>query len=1600
MFVIVLMAILINTSPVQNWLVSAVTHRLSDDLKTKVSIRHVNFSLFNKMNLEGVYVEDRHKDTLLNAGRITVNITDWFFLKDRVELKNIELEDATVRLHRTDSVWNYTFIADYFSSPSTPDKEKKSIVLLLKQMKLANVHIKQLDEWRGQDQQIDLKSLSLEADKIDFSKKLLDIRSLVMDEPVFSIYDYPARRPKRLRPVRNAGTDSLATPFNEDGWLVSVKELTMNNGAFRSDRKIKRAPYSYFDDSHIHFFAVNAQIKDIRLVQDTLTANVKMSTRERSGFTVNSLVSEFRMEPGAMIFNKLDIKTPSSHLSDYYAMRYSDFDDDMQAFIRNVKLEGRFHNSTVHTKDIAYFAPALKSWNKLIRIDGDVKGTIDNLSAKNFVLESGKSTRLNGNIKMVGLPDIDSTYIDFRANDFQTTYNDVLSVAPALKDITEPRLSEIKYLGFKGTFTGFIRDFVTYGTLQTNLGILTTDVNMKFPKKGASIYSGKINTSNFDLGRLMDVPQLGNVSFNGTITGKGFTAQTMDAELDGKFARLQFKNYDYTNIAVKGRMNRKLFKGNIHIDDPNVIAILDGDIDFNAERPEFNFFADIQRSNLKTLGFARQDMNVIGKFDMNFNGDNIDNFLGTVSLYDVAVTRDNETYVFDTLTLSSQTIDQQKILQLRNTEASAFLIGNFTIRELPDAVKQFLNKYYPAYIPPPDKSIKNQNFLFQLDVKNIDQYLALIHPSIRGFNNSTIVGSLNSETNLMAISAMIPYASYKNIGVHDFRLTGVGNMDSLKLTGIIGNTVINDSLQFPGSKISIASSNNQSQLSISTSATQTINDAKLSAQITNLEDGVEIHLDPGSIVLNEKTWRINDGGEMTISKAYMDARNIKFTNGEQEISIVSKHSDVGTWDDIIVDMKKVNIGDFMPFIVKEPRMEGIVTGTVTIEDAFRSMYVSANLKTEQFRLANDSVGTVNITGAWDDRNKKAIYEAISDNKNYKFSIAGSYDVVDSLNQEINANANFDYTNIHFLEQYLGSVFGNIKGFATGNLRMKGNIKAPEYTGEIMVRNAGLKVLYTQCFYEFDSAKIVFAPGSIHFGTVILKDTLYKHNREPVNTATLTGDLQHNNFRDFVYNISINTNRLLMLNTTRSDNGTFYGKAIGKGTFRLRGPEDEMRMSITGETVDSSSIYITSASSKESSNADYIIWKQYGKEMNYDSIGKAASELNVDLNLTANNYTRMYMVLDEITGDIIEATGSGTLKMHTGTNAPFTINGKYTIDQGYYRFSFQEIFKKPFILLPNEGSYIRWDGDPYKAEINLRAKYIANDVKLSSLYSAQGQTTDPEVSRLKGERTDVDVLCTLTGSLGKPDIVFDISLAANSDVKNSQRLLGDLQRINSDDNEKNKQVAYLIVFRSFAPIGQYNVQQTDAATFAFNTISEYISGYLSSSLKTLLYGIFKDPSLSVNFNYTRASIDPTGTGAGIGNTVNLTRDNISLQFIKSLLNDKLVITFGSDFNFVSSGSQAALNAQSTSFLFLPDITAEYKITPDGKFRISCFYRSNFDALSTTGKRNRAGGSISFRTEFDPESLRRKKEQIRRKDEKEQKNDSTSVGSLFNNARDRQ
>ncbi len=97
------------------------------------------------------------------------------------------------------------------------------------------------------------------------------------------------------------------------------------------------------------------------------------------------------------------------------------------------------------------------------------------------------------------------------------------------------------------------------------------------------------------------------------------------------------------------------------------------------------------------------------------------------------------------------------------------------------------------------------------------------------------------------------------------------------------------------------------------------------------------------------------------------------------------------------------------------------------------------------------------------------------------------------------------------------------------------------------------------------------------------------------------------------------------------------------------------------------------------------------------------------------------------------------------------------------------------------------------------------------------------------------------------------------------------------------------------------------------------------------------------------------------TFNIDRTNLNLSVNKSLFNERLTFTFGSavDFGLTSQQVNATRNLP-----FLPDITAEWKISPDGKLALTFFYRDSYNYLIGAGVRqNRSGASISYRREFD-------------------------------------
>src|SRR5690606_41325600 len=91
-----------------------------------------------------------------------------------------------------------------------------------------------------------------------------------------------------------------------------------------------------------------------------------------------------------------------------------------------------------------------------------------------------------------------------------------------------------------------------------------------------------------------------------------------------------------------------------------------------------------------------------------------------------------------------------------------------------------------------------------------------------------------------------------------------------------------------------------------------------------------------------------------------------------------------------------------------------------------------------------------------------------------------------------------------------------------------------------------------------------------------------------------------------------------------------------------GPLNELLMNITGQPSDSSRLFITTQVSRESGQADFVVWKVYGREMEVIP-SSSESKLTLNLDLAANNYVNMYVILDELTGDIIREIGRASCR---------------------------------------------------------------------------------------------------------------------------------------------------------------------------------------------------------------------------------------------------------------------------------------------------------------------------------------------------------------------
>lgn len=123
-----MLLLLFQYKPVQTWAAKKAAAYLSEKLKTEIGIKSLYIQPFTSVVLEGFYVLDKEKDTLVNTPKLTVELNGFSLfssIENRIiDFKLIQLDSGSFYLKKEKNGSNLKFIIDYFNAPGPPDTSK------------------------------------------------------------------------------------------------------------------------------------------------------------------------------------------------------------------------------------------------------------------------------------------------------------------------------------------------------------------------------------------------------------------------------------------------------------------------------------------------------------------------------------------------------------------------------------------------------------------------------------------------------------------------------------------------------------------------------------------------------------------------------------------------------------------------------------------------------------------------------------------------------------------------------------------------------------------------------------------------------------------------------------------------------------------------------------------------------------------------------------------------------------------------------------------------------------------------------------------------------------------------------------------------------------------------------------------------------------------------------------------------------------------------------------------------------------------------------------------------------------------------------------
>lgn len=1300
-----------------------------------------------------------------------------------------------------------------------------------------------------------------------------------------------------------------------------------------------------FDTRHLSVSHLSSHIILNLLTDDSLNINIKrLSLREASGIDLKSL--RFKLEAGRQraTLSNLELSLPSSQLRlGPIAATYRLRDGQLQP--STLRFTGSIAESHITPHDLAALSAKLQRFVRPVAIASTFAGTDESIVLQSLHIAVPQQQQpvalaspADMRISLSGTAHALGRTPRWTADIAQLMVNEE-GLEMLAHDIPDA-IGRMHSIDYRGQASGQGSDITTKGVLRSGVG----NANIAFELRRHH-FAGHLDTQGINLRQLLDNTRFGilatNINVEGNTSHKRYKAK-------GSIQQFDYNDYAYHNLRVDGTYDNGLVSGSLDIDDPNLAADINGSLNTNARTTAAHLTANVHHFNPSTvnlldgkLGRATYGARIVASF----TGRSLNTAKGSLDITNFYKHTADGAYALDSLLLRAGNNAQGHYLTLSSDFAQAEVNGRFDYATLIQSVKNAIVHKLPSiqHLTPIKFSPTRANdFTLRATISRSDWLREFLGLDIDLRQPLRLRGSLSSATDNIEANIYAPELTYNGARYRDVSalITSPGNKlnADLSIVKVAGNGV---GMEY---RLEASATDDQlvSVLSVDNHAARRLT-GRLNSAVRFSRGAMGQSV--AHVAIAQSTFSVGDSiftihpSSIAYSKNRLEIDNFAMTRGQQHIK-VNGITTADTADSLIVDLNDVDVSYMLDLVnFHAVDFSGRASGKAFVSQLFAKPNARAELQVDDFRFQDGRMGTLHARVNWN----RALEEIdIDAQARDTIHTAGTMPRPRITNIEGYVSPRRNYIDLaieaidtrgEFVASFCSSFMRDADLTANGHVRLWGDLGDINLTGEI-VANGQVRITPLNTVYTLHNDTVRCLVNEIQFRN----DTILDRNG---NVGIVSGSLYHDHLSRLTYDLNVRANHLLAYDWGPSYGSTFYGTVYGTGEVGIKGRSGEVNIDVDVTPTQGSQVVYDVSSPDAISSQEFIHWTSRDSlPATAHTPGQAAApsdstgqplrmadiptDIHINFLINTTPEATLKLIMDRTTGDYITLNGSGGIRAAYYNKGALDIFGNYVVDHGLYKLTIQNVIKKDFVFA--QGSTIVFGGDPYAANLSLKAQYTVNSVSLSDLQIGRS---------FSGNNIRVNCIMNISGTPAAPRVDFDLDMpTVGTDAKQMIYSL-----INSEE-EMNQQVLYLLAVGRFYAQGNNNATadgSSDSQTSL--AMQSILSGQLSQQINTVLRSVVKNNDWNFGANIS------TGDEGW---------NNAEYEGLLSgrMLNNRLL--FDGQFGYRDND-----NATTS---FIGDFDLKYLIVPSGNLSVHVYNQTN-DRYFTRNSLNTQGLGFIIKKDFD-------------------------------------